>query len=247
MRTRWPPRHRIHQPSLPLADRNILVFASESHSNPNPDRFRIKTALECGRAPVLAGLSLRAVTCSVDVGRLGYASVMRDNKLVHCAIDQVEWALRGECYNSSDKMMARNMSLDMPYSRLLQVPEDEREFLTLEELKPRQLTELEAVTNNAVAAGGGSLLNRGVETLQAQANGHGGGVGGFGGGVNVVSNSDSHNNSTNGHYHSNTSSSDGHLLQTTTNRNSGNHQQQQIYYDLNTQQTTTKYDLQYTV
>lgn len=39
--------------------------------------------------------------------------------------------------------MARNFSLqDLPYSRLLQVPDDEREYLTLEELKPHQLTEL---------------------------------------------------------------------------------------------------------
>lgn len=40
-------------------------------------------------------------------------------------------------------MVARNFSLqDLPYSRLLQVPDDEREFLTLDELKPHQLTEL---------------------------------------------------------------------------------------------------------
>lgn len=40
-----------------------------------------------------------------------------------------------------------NFSQDLPYSRLLSVPEDEafsheREFLTLEELKPHHLTEL---------------------------------------------------------------------------------------------------------
>ncbi|KAJ6641830.1 Protein cycle [Pseudolycoriella hygida] len=40
-------------------------------------------------------------------------------------------------------MVARNFSVqDIPYSRLLQVPDDEREFLNLEELKPHQLTEL---------------------------------------------------------------------------------------------------------
>nr|XP_029734953.1 aryl hydrocarbon receptor nuclear translocator-like protein 1 isoform X2 [Aedes albopictus] len=40
-------------------------------------------------------------------------------------------------------MVARNFSLqDLPYNHLLQVPEEEREFLTLEELKPHQLTEL---------------------------------------------------------------------------------------------------------
>ncbi|EDS41082.1 circadian protein clock/arnt/bmal/pas [Culex quinquefasciatus] len=40
-------------------------------------------------------------------------------------------------------MVARNFSLqDLPYNNLLQVPEEEREFLTLEELKPHQLTEL---------------------------------------------------------------------------------------------------------
>lgn len=40
-------------------------------------------------------------------------------------------------------MVARNFSLqELPYSRLLQMPDDEREFLTLDELKPHQLTEL---------------------------------------------------------------------------------------------------------
>lgn len=40
-------------------------------------------------------------------------------------------------------MVARNFSIqDLPYSGLLQVPDEEREFLTLEELKPHQLTEL---------------------------------------------------------------------------------------------------------
>ncbi len=40
-------------------------------------------------------------------------------------------------------MVARNFSVqDIPYSRLLQVPDEEREFLNLEELKPHQLTEL---------------------------------------------------------------------------------------------------------
>lgn len=40
-------------------------------------------------------------------------------------------------------MVNRNFSLqDLPFSRLLSVPEDEKEFLTLEELKPHHLTEL---------------------------------------------------------------------------------------------------------
>lgn len=40
-------------------------------------------------------------------------------------------------------MVARNFSLqDLPYTRLLSVPDEEREFLTLEELKPHHLTEL---------------------------------------------------------------------------------------------------------
>lgn len=40
-------------------------------------------------------------------------------------------------------MVARNFSLqDLSYSRLLEVPDEEREFLNLEELKPHQLTEL---------------------------------------------------------------------------------------------------------
>lgn len=42
-------------------------------------------------------------------------------------------------------MVARNFSIqDISYSRLLQVPDDEREFLTLDELKPHHLTELGA-------------------------------------------------------------------------------------------------------
>lgn len=41
-------------------------------------------------------------------------------------------------------MVARNFSMqELPYSRLLQIPDDEREFLTLEELKP--LTDLGVV------------------------------------------------------------------------------------------------------
>jgi hypothetical protein len=40
-------------------------------------------------------------------------------------------------------MVTRNFSLqDLPFSRLLSVPEDEKEFLTLEELKPHHLIEL---------------------------------------------------------------------------------------------------------
>ncbi|XP_058122930.1 basic helix-loop-helix ARNT-like protein 1 [Anopheles ziemanni] len=40
-------------------------------------------------------------------------------------------------------MVARNFSFqDLPYNRVLQVPDEEREFLTLDELKPHQLTEL---------------------------------------------------------------------------------------------------------
>lgn len=42
-------------------------------------------------------------------------------------------------------MVNCNFSLqDLPFSRLLSVPEDEKEFLTLEELKPHHLTELNA-------------------------------------------------------------------------------------------------------
>lgn len=43
-------------------------------------------------------------------------------------------------------MVARNFSLqDIPYSRLLQIPDDDREYLTLDELKPYHLTELGGV------------------------------------------------------------------------------------------------------
>ena len=40
-------------------------------------------------------------------------------------------------------MVARNFSFqEVPYSRLLQIPDEEREFLNLEELKPHQLADL---------------------------------------------------------------------------------------------------------
>lgn len=43
-------------------------------------------------------------------------------------------------------MVARNFSLqEIPYSRLLQIPDDDREYLTLDELKPYHLTELGGV------------------------------------------------------------------------------------------------------
>lgn len=43
-------------------------------------------------------------------------------------------------------MVARNCTLqDLPYARLLQVSEEDREFLALDELKPHQLTELSGV------------------------------------------------------------------------------------------------------
>ncbi len=40
-------------------------------------------------------------------------------------------------------MVTRNFSLqDLPFSRLLSVPEDEKEFLPLDELKPHFLTDI---------------------------------------------------------------------------------------------------------
>ncbi|XP_058065301.1 basic helix-loop-helix ARNT-like protein 1 [Anopheles bellator] len=48
-------------------------------------------------------------------------------------------------------MVARNFSLqDMPYNRVLQVPDDEREYLTLDELKPHQLTELGVTVSSSL-------------------------------------------------------------------------------------------------
>lgn len=45
-------------------------------------------------------------------------------------------------------MVTRNFTLhDLPYQRLLQVPEEDREFLTLDDLKPHQLTELSGRVN----------------------------------------------------------------------------------------------------
>ncbi|XP_055602290.1 basic helix-loop-helix ARNT-like protein 1 [Uranotaenia lowii] len=61
-------------------------------------------------------------------------------------------------------MVARNFSLqDLSYNHLLQVPEEEREFLTLDELKPHQLTELGVSVNSppgssAPGGGGGGPL-----------------------------------------------------------------------------------------
>lgn len=46
-------------------------------------------------------------------------------------------------------MARRNFILhDLPYERLLQVPEEEREYLTLDDLKPHQLTELSGRGNS---------------------------------------------------------------------------------------------------
>ncbi|XP_035918129.1 aryl hydrocarbon receptor nuclear translocator-like protein 1 isoform X1 [Anopheles stephensi] len=50
-------------------------------------------------------------------------------------------------------MVARNFSLqDLPYNRVLQVPDEEREFLALDELKPHQLTELGVTVTNSSSA-----------------------------------------------------------------------------------------------
>lgn len=48
---------------------------------------------------------------------------------------------------------------DIPYTRLLQVPDDEREFLNLEELKPYQITEL-GILNQATSAGHDNRLSQ---------------------------------------------------------------------------------------
>ena len=46
-------------------------------------------------------------------------------------------------------MVARNSNLqDLPYARLLQVSEEDREFLTLDDLKPHQLTELTGLSTH---------------------------------------------------------------------------------------------------
>lgn len=56
-------------------------------------------------------------------------------------------------------MVTRNFTLqDLPYTRLLQVPDEDREFLTLEELKPHQLTELSGVV--PVPSGDSGLTSR---------------------------------------------------------------------------------------
>lgn len=48
---------------------------------------------------------------------------------------------------------------DIPYTRLLQVPDDEREFLNLEELKPYQITEL-GILNQTTSAGHDNRLSQ---------------------------------------------------------------------------------------
>lgn len=54
------------------------------------------------------------------------------------------------------KMVARNFSMqELSYSRLLQIPEEEREYLELEELKPNQLGEYGIEPNNSVNHDGG--------------------------------------------------------------------------------------------
>ncbi|XP_038119042.1 aryl hydrocarbon receptor nuclear translocator-like protein 1 isoform X1 [Culex quinquefasciatus] len=78
-------------------------------------------------------------------------------------------------------MVARNFSLqDLPYNNLLQVPEEEREFLTLEELKPHQLTELgvSIVTSpgsntlvTSIGSGGGTTMVASDITSHSSASG----------------------------------------------------------------------------
>lgn len=71
-------------------------------------------------------------------------------------------------------MVARNFSLqDLPYARLLQVSDEDREFLSLEELKPHQLTELSGACGNHGGGVGadsglrGASINRGLsENIQ---------------------------------------------------------------------------------
>lgn len=48
------------------------------------------------------------------------------------------------CYEPrTGEMVTRNFSMqELSYSQLLQVPDDDSEFLTLEELKPQQQTQL---------------------------------------------------------------------------------------------------------
>ena len=59
------------------------------------------------------------------------------------------------CVYQTAIMVARNFSLqDLPYNRVLQVPDEEREFLALDELKPHQLTELGVAVTCASSSGG---------------------------------------------------------------------------------------------
>lgn len=64
-------------------------------------------------------------------------------------------------------MVAPNFTLqDLPYAHLLQVSDEDREFLTLEELKPHQLTELSGVVS--VPNLNGANNNQHVNLLPAQ-------------------------------------------------------------------------------
>lgn len=49
---------------------------------------------------------------------------------------------------------------DIPYSRLLQVPEEEREYLNLDELKPHQITELGILSHQTSSAGHDNRLSQ---------------------------------------------------------------------------------------
>lgn len=61
---------------------------------------------------------------------------------------------------------------DIPYARLLQVPEDEQEYLNLDELKPHQITELGILSHQTTSAGHENRLSHSLSndpTLTAKA------------------------------------------------------------------------------
>lgn len=66
-------------------------------------------------------------------------------------------------------MVARDFSLqDLPYTRLLQLPDEDREFLALDELKPHQLTELSGIAGtHSNASGTSSGSNNNYNVLQS--------------------------------------------------------------------------------
>lgn len=149
-------------------------------------------------------------------------------------------------------MVARNFSLqDLPYARLLQVSDEDREFLSLEELKPHQLTVLSGSCaingesdNGLRSTAAAASINRGLSaTIQIGDKVGGGKEENFCGKLNnkfivrFLQHSVS-NIGGNGQVDGNGMIAYGGNAGNTNGGGVGSATNQQVYYDLNTQQTT---------